>query len=104
MEEIKKPDSETQANEASSTATANEETAQPNVEASSNTKEKKPLEKTFKYNLKKWFYGLGKEFSRITWTPLKKVWINFFIVVCVVLFFALVFYGVDFVVMNNFKK
>jgi preprotein translocase SecE subunit len=54
--------------------------------------------------LKKWFYGLGKEFSRITWTPLKKVWINFFIVVCVVLFFALVFYGVDFVVMNNFKK
>ncbi|MDR2846857.1 MAG: preprotein translocase subunit SecE [Mycoplasmataceae bacterium] len=45
--------------------------------------------------MKRWFYGVGKEFLRIDWATRKKVFINFVIIIIVVAFFALLFLGVD---------
>lgn len=74
----------------------NIETPIENIETKDmNKKEKKvKKEKVKKYTFKRYFYGVGKEFERITWTPKKTLFSSFLVVVVVVTFFALIFTGV----------
>ena len=62
------------------------------------TKLKKDYEykwETGNFKLKRWFVGMGKEFSRISWAKKKSVWISFIIVVVIVLILATIFLGID---------
>lgn len=62
-------------------------------------KKLKKAEKKYKpkkYILRKYFYGVGKEFERVTWTSKKSLFTNFVVIVIVVLFFSLVFFGVTY--------
>lgn len=47
------------------------------------------------FKFKRWFFGMGKEFSRITWSSKKSVWQGFIIVVTIAIFLALVFLAID---------
>ncbi|MDR2636378.1 MAG: preprotein translocase subunit SecE [Mycoplasmataceae bacterium] len=49
---------------------------------------------------KVWFFGLGKEFSRVTWAPKKKVIFNFMIVVLITTILVLIFLGLDYLFLN----
>lgn len=60
----------------------------------------KNASKKTKFNLKKWFFGVGKEFNRISW-PLKgKILEDFIIVVVICLFFALIFFAIDMILVS----
>lgn len=54
--------------------------------------QKKSKEK--KYTFRRYFYGVGKEFERVTWTPKKTLFTNFVVVLVVITFFAIIFTGV----------
>lgn len=56
-------------------------------------KEKNKVKKNSKW--RKFFYGVGKEFGRVTWSHKKEVGTNFAIVLAVILFFALIFTGIS---------
>lgn len=63
---------------------------------------KKNLNGKFKKNKKKknskwkkFFYGIGKEFGRISWIKKKEIATSFAIVLAVVIFFALIFWGIS---------
>lgn len=56
------------------------------------------LKKTFSYQFKRWFFGIGKEFNRISWPSKNKVLINFTIIIGIVLFLSLVFLAVDYII------
>lgn len=61
------------------------------------TKEERKLRKKHKvkkYTFRKYFYGVGKEFERISWTSRKNLVSSFIVVIVVITFFALVFTGV----------
>lgn len=47
------------------------------------------------FKIKRWFLGMGKEFSRITWASKKSVWISFIVVIVIVLILATIFLGID---------
>ena len=47
------------------------------------------------FKFKRWFFGMGKEFSRISWSSKKSVWQGFIIVVSIVIFLALIFLAID---------
>lgn len=51
-------------------------------------------EKSKKHTFKRYFYGVGKEFERISWTSKKTLFSNFLVVIVVVAFFALIFTGI----------
>lgn len=62
----------------------------------SNKKDKKsPKEETKnkekKHLFKKFFYGVGKEFERVTWTSKKDLALNFLVILVVITFFAIIF-------------
>jgi preprotein translocase SecE subunit len=59
-----------------------------------NKVEKKP-ENKFKWKLKRLFFGVTKEFKRVAWGDRKSVLSNFVITVVILLFLALVFFGID---------
>lgn len=50
---------------------------------------------TGNFKIKRWFVGMGKEFSRISWANKKSVWISFIVVVVIVLILATIFLGID---------
>lgn len=47
------------------------------------------------FKFKRWFFGMGKEFTRITWSSKKSVWQGFIIVASIVIFLALIFLAID---------
>jgi preprotein translocase SecE subunit len=48
-----------------------------------------------KYGFKRWFFGLGKEFNRISWASRHKVLWNFLVILLIITFLALLFLGLD---------
>ena len=50
---------------------------------------------TGNFKLKRWFIGMGKEFTRVSWAKKKSVWISFIIVIVIVLILATIFLGID---------
>lgn len=50
---------------------------------------------TGSFKLKRWFLGMGKEFTRISWASKKSVWISFIVVVVIVLVLATIFLCID---------
>lgn len=50
---------------------------------------------TISYLLRRWFFGMGKEFSRISWMKRKPMIQEFIIVIIVVIILALVFLAID---------
>lgn len=44
---------------------------------------------------KRFFYGIGKEFGRISWIKKKEIATSFAIVLAVVIFFSLIFWGIS---------
>lgn len=58
-----------------------------------NLKIKKNKNKSNKW--KKFFYGIGKEFGRISWINKKEIGTSFAIVLVVIIFFALIFTGIS---------
>ncbi|MDR1850976.1 MAG: preprotein translocase subunit SecE [Mycoplasmataceae bacterium] len=62
-----------------------------------NTKPNQPKEKV-SLKFKRWFFGLGKEFNRVNWSPKKKVLMNFFIVLSITIVLALLFLFIDWIV------
>ncbi|GMO15770.1 MAG: hypothetical protein Ta2E_06850 [Mycoplasmoidaceae bacterium] len=63
-------------------------------------KKVKTAEDKAAYKTKRWFFGLGKEFNRITWTPKKKMLINFVVVIGITVFFVLLFLLIDFIILD----
>lgn len=49
----------------------------------------------FSYRLKRWIFGLNKEFSRVTWWSRKHVILDFVIIIIIVGILALIFMGID---------
>ncbi|MDR2821566.1 MAG: preprotein translocase subunit SecE [Mycoplasmataceae bacterium] len=60
------------------------------------SKTKTPEDK-ISYKIKRWFFGLGKEFNRISWTPRKKMIFNFFVIIAITTIFVLIFLLIDFI-------
>ena len=60
----------------------------------------KPYNQTFSYNMSKWFYGVGKEFMRISWINKRSVIYTFFVVVIMVVVLALIFFGIDYLLIH----
>ncbi|MDE5553321.1 MAG: preprotein translocase subunit SecE [Malacoplasma sp.] len=52
-------------------------------------------QKLKKHKWKKFFYGIGKEFGRVSWLNKKEIGTSFAIVLVVVIFFALIFTGIS---------
>lgn len=52
---------------------------------------------TTSFKIKRWFYGMGKEFIRIRWSTKKLVLINFLVVIGISTFLALIFLLIDFI-------
>lgn len=48
---------------------------------------------TFKF--KKWFYGIGKEIRRTSWTSKKSLLLSFVVVIVIVVLLAAIFFGID---------
>ncbi len=64
-------------------------------------KEKKePLMKRANFQLKKWFFGLGKEFGRITWLKKNIFFEELLTVIIVCILFALLFFGIDMIIIS----
>ncbi len=55
----------------------------------------KDPKKKFSYLMKKWFFGLGKEFKRITWPTKSKLVKDFFITIIIVALFVVIFLAFD---------
>ncbi|MDE7099830.1 MAG: preprotein translocase subunit SecE, partial [Malacoplasma sp.] len=55
-------------------------------------KKEAKLNKAKKENkFKKFFFGVGKEFQRITWTPKKELASSFLVIIVVIVFFGVIF-------------
>lgn len=55
-------------------------------------KKESKLNKAKKENkFKKFFFGIGKEFQRVTWTSKKELASNFLIIIVVIVFFGVIF-------------
>lgn len=57
-------------------------------------KEKKE-EKIKKYSFRKFFFGVGKEYKRITWLTKKQLFYNFMIAIAIIIIFAAIFTGIS---------
>lgn len=51
---------------------------------------------TTSFKIKRWFFGMGKEFSRVRWADKKLVLTNFVIVIGISAFLAIIFFIIDF--------
>lgn len=63
-------------------------------------KAKGPWHKRLAFSLKKWFYGVGKEFRRINWLPKNKILKDFVVVLVICIFLALLFLGIDMILIS----
>ncbi|MDR2567716.1 MAG: preprotein translocase subunit SecE [Mycoplasmataceae bacterium] len=63
----------------------------------------KDPDKSFKNVTRRWYYGVGKEFNRITWGTKKKMLVNFIVIAAITLFLALVFLGIDYIFLSLLK-
>lgn len=61
----------------------------------------KPNKKTNKF--KKFFYGVGKEFERTSWTTKSKLMSDFFVVIIIVLILAAIFTGIGLLMVTYVK-
>ncbi|MDR2557319.1 MAG: preprotein translocase subunit SecE [Mycoplasmataceae bacterium] len=52
-------------------------------------------EDTFNFKFKRWFFGVGKEFSRISWPKKGSVLRDFVIIIIIVFAIALIYFGID---------
>ncbi|MDE5617551.1 MAG: preprotein translocase subunit SecE [Ureaplasma sp.] len=50
---------------------------------------------TFGFKIRRWFFGMGKEFNRVTWLDKKSVFTNLIIVVSISVFLAIIFLIID---------
>ncbi|MDR3249716.1 MAG: preprotein translocase subunit SecE [Mycoplasmataceae bacterium] len=64
-------------------------------------KKNKTSKDKFSFKIKKWFFGLGKEFSRVKWTPKKTILVNFIVIFVVITILALIFLGLDFIFLKQ---
>jgi preprotein translocase SecE subunit len=48
--------------------------------------------------MKRWFFGVGKEFSRVSWIHGKQVLKDFGIILVLVAIMALIFLGLDYAI------
>lgn len=55
----------------------------------------KDPKKKLSYSLKKWFFGVGKEFGRITWPSKSRIIRDFFTAIIIVALLCLIFLGFD---------
>ncbi|MEF9984938.1 MAG: preprotein translocase subunit SecE [Malacoplasma sp.] len=62
-------------------------------------KQKKP-KKNYGESFRRFFFGVGKEFKRISWISKKEMFNNFFIVVFLIVIFALIFTGISILMIN----
>jgi preprotein translocase SecE subunit len=53
------------------------------------------LKSNSRYRMKRWFFGVGKEFSRVSWVSGRQVWKDFVIIIIIVAVLALLFLGID---------
>ena len=63
-------------------------------------KAKGPWYKRLGFGLKKWFFGVGKEFRRINWLPKNRIFKDFVIVLIICLFLALLFLAIDMILIS----
>lgn len=68
------------------------------IEKKKKTKEAKDSDKPSKF--KTFFYGIGKEFERTSWTTKRKVFSDFFVVVIIVVLLAAIFTGIALVMIK----
>ena len=96
---IAKDHNEIKSNQNEMKLNQNEENLKPNESNSPeiNYKDEK------KHKTKRLFFGLGKEFWRISWPTNKKILNDFITTVIVMIFFTLIFYGVG-VLIGSFIK
>lgn len=67
-----------------------------NKEANKQNKEvQKTPKKSFSFRFKRWFFGIGKEFSRITWPTKSRVFKDLFVTIVIVVLLALLYLGFD---------
>lgn len=50
---------------------------------------------TFSFKIRRWFFGMGKEFNRVTWLDKKSVFTNLIIVISISVFLAIIFLIID---------
>ncbi|MDE5651558.1 MAG: preprotein translocase subunit SecE, partial [Ureaplasma sp.] len=50
---------------------------------------------TFSFKIRRWFFGMGKEFNRVTWLDKKSVFTNLIIVISISVFLAVIFLVID---------
>lgn len=62
-------------------------------------KEKKP-KRNYGESFRRFFFGVGKEFKRISWISKKEMFNNFLIVVFLIVIFALIFTGISILMIN----
>jgi preprotein translocase SecE subunit len=56
------------------------------------------LRQSFSFRLRRWFFGVGKEFSRVTWIRGHQILRDFGIILILVTIMALIFLGLDYVI------
>jgi len=64
------------------------------------SKDNKKKKEPFKKVMKRWFFGVGKEFNRINWTTKKQILVNTAIILIITIFLALVFFGLDWIFLS----
>jgi len=67
------------------------------AENEKNKKKSKKKKHDFKKASARLFYGVGKEFNRITWTSKDKIIWNFLVIVVIAIFLTLIFLGIDYI-------
>lgn len=50
---------------------------------------------SIRFKIKRWFFGMGKEFFRIRWSSKKSLLFNFITVVSISLILAIIFFAID---------
>jgi preprotein translocase SecE subunit len=56
--------------------------------------------KQWSFKVKKWFFGVGKEFSRVRWIDRQKLIKDFVIILIIVAILALLFLGLDLAILK----
>jgi len=74
------------------------ESATAETKKNKDSKEKKVKKKVdLKKSSATLFYGVGKEFNRITWTSKDKMIWNFLVIVVIAIVLTLIFVGIDYI-------
>lgn len=65
-----------------------------------NQKKEKKSKRNYGESFRRFFFGVGKEFKRISWISKKEMFNNFLIVVFLIVIFALIFTGISILMIN----